>query len=57
VLPGGLTIPVLALLTTLAFVASATRMSLLAGLTALAAGALIYRLRRPDRQPLPVLPS
>lgn len=46
VLPGGATIPALALLLCLVFLASATVANLLAGLLALAAGAVLYRLRR-----------
>jgi len=46
VLPGGATIPVLALLLCVAFLASATVQNLLAGLVALALGAVIYRFRR-----------
>jgi amino acid transporter len=49
VLPGGPTIPLLALLLCLAFLASATLGNLVAGLVALAAGAAIYRLRRRPR--------
>jgi basic amino acid/polyamine antiporter, APA family len=45
-LPGGALIPVAALLVSLAFLASATWQNLLAGVIALAAGALIYRFRR-----------
>jgi amino acid transporter len=46
VLPGGPTIPVLALLLCLAFLASATRANLVAGLIALSVGVAIYLLRR-----------
>jgi amino acid transporter len=46
VLPGGATIPVLALLLCLAFLASATIGNLFAGLIALAAGAVVYLFRR-----------
>jgi amino acid transporter len=46
VLPGGATIPVLALLVCLAFLASATLEDLLMGLVALAVGVVIYFLRR-----------
>jgi amino acid transporter len=45
VLPGGATVPALALLLCLAFLASARVENLIAGLTALAAGAAIYFLR------------
>jgi len=45
-LPGGMTIPVLALLVCVAFLASATLQNLLAGGVALAAGVAIYYLRR-----------
>lgn len=48
VLPGGATIPVLSLLVCIAFLASATLENLVAGLIALAAGAVIYFLRRSD---------
>jgi amino acid transporter len=46
VLPGGPTIPILALLLCLAFLASATVQNLLAGLAALAVGVVVYFLRR-----------
>jgi basic amino acid/polyamine antiporter, APA family len=46
VLPGGAAIPVLALLLCLAFIASATVWNLLAGLVAIAAGTVVYFLRR-----------
>ena len=46
-LPGGATIPVLALLLSLAFLASAEWRNLVAGLIALVIGAIIYRFRRP----------
>jgi len=46
-LPGGMTIPVLALLLSLAFLASAEWRNLVAGLIALVIGAIIYRFRRP----------
>ena len=46
-LPGGMTIPVLALLLSLAFLASAEWKNLVAGLIALVIGAIIYRFRRP----------
>jgi amino acid transporter len=46
VLPGGPTIPILALLLCLAFLASATVQNLLAGLAALAVGVGVYFLRR-----------
>jgi amino acid transporter len=45
-LPGGVAIPLLALLLSLAFLASAEWSNLLAGAAALAAGAVIYALRR-----------
>lgn len=45
-LPGGATIPALALLVSLAFLASATTENLIAGLIALAVGVVIYFLRR-----------
>ena len=48
VLPGGATIPVLALLVCIAFLASATLENLVAGLFALAAGVAIYFVRRND---------
>ena len=47
-LPGGATIPVLALLVCLAFLASATWENLVAGLVALGAGVAIYFLRRQE---------
>ena len=48
-LPGGMTIPVLALLLSLAFLASAEWRNLVAGLIALVIGAILYRFRRdPD---------
>lgn len=46
VLPGGATIPVLALLLCIAFLASASIENLIAGLIALAMGGIIYHLRR-----------
>jgi amino acid transporter len=46
VLPGGVTIPVLALLLCLAFLASATMDNLIAGLIGLAVGVAIYFMRR-----------
>jgi amino acid transporter len=49
-LPGGATIPLLALLLSLAFLASAEPRNLLAGALALAAGAVLYKLRRPRPQ-------
>lgn len=45
-LPGGATVPALALLLSLALLASAERGNLLAGVIAIAVGALLYRLRR-----------
>ena len=47
-LPGGALIPGAALLVSLAFLASATWQNLVAGALALAAGAVIFRLRRPS---------
>lgn len=49
ILPGGATIPVLALVVCIAFLASATVENLVAGLIALAAGGAIYFFRRSDR--------
>ena len=46
VLPGGALIPALALLVCVAFLASSTRTNLVAGLIALAVGAVVYALRR-----------
>lgn len=46
VLPGGILIPVLALLLSLVFLASASWRDLAAGVVGLAVGALLYRLRR-----------
>lgn len=46
-LPGGMTIPILAILLSLVFLASANRGNLIAGGVALLIGAVIYRLRRP----------
>lgn len=51
VLPGGPTIPILALLLCLAFLASATRRNLVAGLIGLAIGVVIYLLRRHAEEP------
>jgi amino acid transporter len=51
VLPGGPTIPVLALLLCLAFLATATLRNLIGGLIGLGVGALIYRLRRSPATP------
>ncbi len=49
VLPGGVTIPALAMLVTIAFIASTTWLNLLAGAAALGVGAIIYLFRRaPD---------
>ncbi len=48
ILPGGATIPVLALVVCIAFLASATVENLVAGLIALAAGGAIYFFRRKD---------
>lgn len=48
VLPGGATIPILALVVCIAFLASATVENLVAGLVALLAGAAIYFFRRSD---------
>jgi len=50
VLPGGATIPVLALLLCLAFLASATLNNLIAGAIGVAVGAAIYRARRAERE-------
>lgn len=50
-LPGGATIPILALLLSLAFLSSARLHNLLAGVIALAAGAAIYLLRRKPALP------
>ncbi len=47
-LPGGATIPVLALLLSLAFLTSASWKNLVAGVIALVAGAVIYAFRRRD---------
>jgi amino acid transporter len=47
VLPGGPTIPILAILLCFAFLASATARNLIAGIIGLAAGLVIYYLRRP----------
>ena len=52
-LPGGSSVPVAALLVSLAFLASATWQNLLAGLVALTAGGMIYHLRRPARSDTP----
>jgi len=46
-LPGGATIPLLALLLSLIFLSSTTLRNLLAGVIALILGAIIYRFRRP----------
>jgi len=51
VLPGGPTIPLLALLLCLAFLASATLANLVAGAVALVVGVAIYRSRRPTGAP------
>ena len=48
-LPGGATIPVLALLLSLAFLTSASWKNLVAGAIALVVGALIYSMRRRDQ--------
>jgi APA family basic amino acid/polyamine antiporter len=48
-LPGGSTIPVLALVLSLALLASAQPANLLAGAIAWAFGAVVYRLRRPEK--------
>ena len=45
-LPGGATIPLLALLLSLIFLSSTTLQNLLAGVIALVLGAIIYRFRR-----------
>lgn len=47
-LPGGATIPVLALLVCIAFLASATTQNLFAGLVALLVGAAVYFMKRTD---------
>jgi APA family basic amino acid/polyamine antiporter len=49
VLPGGATIPVLALLVCVAFLASSTATNLVAGLIALALGAALYAFRRKEQ--------
>jgi basic amino acid/polyamine antiporter, APA family len=46
VLPGGATIPILALLVSIGFLASSTAENLVAGLVALAVGAVVYVFRR-----------
>ena len=48
VLPGGATIPVLALLVCIAFLASATPENLIAGLIALVVGGAVYFFKRGD---------
>lgn len=48
VLPGGATIPILALLVCVAFLASSTATNLVAGLVALALGAAVYAFRRKE---------
>jgi basic amino acid/polyamine antiporter, APA family len=48
VLPGGVRIPALAFIVTLAFLASTTRANLIAAAVALAVGVVIYRFRRRD---------
>jgi amino acid transporter len=50
-LPGGPTIPILALLLCLAFLASAKSENLIAGLIGLAIGVVIYVTRRPAEEP------
>ena len=50
-LPGGYTIPILAILLCLVFLSSATPANLAAGLAALVVGAVIYRFRRVETQP------
>jgi basic amino acid/polyamine antiporter, APA family len=50
-LPGGPTIPILALVLCLAFLASATSRNLIAGLIGLAIGVVIYFTRRPAEEP------
>jgi APA family basic amino acid/polyamine antiporter len=47
ILPGGPLIPILALLLCLAFLATATRANLVAGVIGLAVGLVLFRLRRP----------
>jgi amino acid transporter len=54
VLPGGATIPALALLLCLAFLASATLANLVAGLVALAVGVAIYHARRAPEETGPM---
>lgn len=56
-LPGGPTIPIAALLVSLAFLASAELRNLVAGVIALAVGAVIYRFRRAPRRAAPVTPA
>jgi basic amino acid/polyamine antiporter, APA family len=56
-LPGGPTIPIAALLVSLAFLASAQMRNLVAGVIALAIGAVIYRFRREPRRAPPVTPA
>jgi amino acid transporter len=51
VLPGGPTIPILALLLCLAFLASATVWNLVAGVIGLVIGVVIYFTRRPPEEP------
>lgn len=52
-LPGGPTVPILALLLCIGFLASATRGNLVAGLIGLGAGVVVYFGRRAERGPLP----
>jgi amino acid transporter len=55
-LPGGPTIPILGLLLSVVFLMSAQWQNLVAGLVALAVGAVIYRFQRPPTAP-PVRPT
>jgi amino acid transporter len=57
VLPGGATIPLLALLLCLAFLASATTGNLIAGVIGLAVGVMIYLARRAREEPDTVEPT
>jgi amino acid transporter len=52
-LPGGVTIPIAALLVSLVFLASAATRILIAGAIALAIGAVIFRFRRPEQHHRP----
>lgn len=55
-LPGGMTIPILALLLCMVFLSSAEWANLVAGLVALVVGAAIYTFRRPP-MPEPITPT